>query len=63
MTLAMRLWFLIDPVTLGSLPLQDLFRLEPQSNLFLGVFNAIRAVANVATNVLTDVSIGIPIEE
>lgn len=45
------LWLLIDPVELGSLVAVDLVRLEPQSDLLLGVLDAVRTVANIATNI------------
>lgn len=46
------LWLLVDPVELGLLPALDLAILEPQSNLLLGVVDAVAAVADVAADVL-----------
>jgi hypothetical protein len=48
---------LIDPVVLGELPALDLPVLEPQSNLLLGVLNAVATVADVATDILSRVSL------
>jgi len=45
------LWLLIDPVELGSLVAVDLIGLEPQSDLLLGVLDAVGTVADVATNI------------
>jgi hypothetical protein len=44
---------LVDPVELGLLPALDLALLEPESNLLLGVLDAVAAVADVAADVLT----------
>ena len=46
------LCFLIDPVELGCLVLDDLFFLEPELDFLLGVLDAVRAVADVAANIL-----------
>jgi hypothetical protein len=43
--------FLVDPVMLSRLPALNLLGGEPQSNLLLGTFNAIRAVADIATDI------------
>lgn len=43
---------LVHPVVLSGLPALDLALLEPKSNLFLGGLDGIRAVADVATDVL-----------
>src|ERR1700712_5763397 len=45
------LWFLIDPVVLGGLVCLDLTLLEPESDLLLGVLDAVGAVADVAADV------------
>lgn len=43
---------LIHPIELGLLPGLNLVRLEPQSDLLLGILNAVAAVADVAADVL-----------
>lgn len=48
----MHLCLLIDPVELGSLVGNDLLRLEPQGNLFLGTVNSVRSVTDVAADIL-----------
>lgn len=45
------LCLLVDPVELSRLVLLNLALLEPKGNLFLGILNAVGAVADVATNV------------
>lgn len=45
------LGLLVDPVELGSLPADELTLLEPESNLLLGVLDAVGAVADVAADV------------
>lgn len=42
---------LVDPVELGRLPADELALLEPESNLLLGVLDAVGAVADVAADV------------
>lgn len=42
---------LVDPAGLVLLVRLDLTLVEPQINLFLGAFDAIRAVADIATNI------------
>jgi hypothetical protein len=42
---------LIDPVKLSALPADDIAVLEPESNLLLGVLDAVGAVADVATDI------------
>lgn len=44
--------FLVDPVVLALLPGLDLALLEPESNLLLGVFDGVGAVADVAADIL-----------
>jgi hypothetical protein len=44
--------FLVDPVVLSRLPALDLLLVEPESDLFLGRLNTVRAVADVAADVL-----------
>ena len=43
---------LVDPVVGGLLPALELLRLEPESNLLLGRLDGVRAVADVAADVL-----------
>jgi hypothetical protein len=43
---------LVDPIVLGRLPALDLSLVEPKSNLLLGGLDGVRAVANVATDIL-----------
>lgn len=43
---------LVDPVMLSALPRHKVVLLEPESDLLLGVLDAIRSVADVAANVL-----------
>lgn len=43
---------LVDPVVLSGLPALDLTLLEPQSNLLLGRLDSVRAVADIAADVL-----------
>lgn len=42
---------LVDPVELGRLPADELLRLEPESNLLLGVLDRVGAVADVAADI------------
>jgi hypothetical protein len=44
--------FLIDPVVLGGLPALDFTLVEPESNLLLSRLDGVRAVADVAADVL-----------
>lgn len=43
---------LIDPVELALLVGDDLLRLEPESNLLLGVLNAVGTMADITANIL-----------
>lgn len=43
--------YLVDPVLLGERPALDLTLLEPESDLLLGVLDAVGAVADVAADV------------
>lgn len=43
---------LVDPVVLSRLPPLDLALLEPESNLLLGGLDGVRAVADVAADIL-----------
>lgn len=45
------LGLLVDPASLGALPVNDLAILEPESDLLLGVLDAVGAVANVAADI------------
>lgn len=45
------LGLLVDPVELGSLVADQVALLEPESNLLLGVLDAVGAVADVAADV------------
>lgn len=47
----MHLGLLVDPVELGALPGDELLLLEPESNLLLGVLDAVGAVADVAADI------------
>jgi hypothetical protein len=47
---------LVDPVSLAVLPLEDLAGREPEADLLLGALDAVRAVADVAADVLFAVS-------
>lgn len=47
---------LVDPVELGNLPALDLALLEPESNLLLGVLDAVGAVAHVAADIEGEVA-------
>ncbi len=38
---------LVDPAVLGRLPADQLLRLEPESNLLLGVLDAVGSVAHI----------------
>lgn len=40
----------VDPLGLGALPADNVTLLEPQSNLLLGVLDAVGAVADVAAS-------------
>ncbi len=40
---------LVDPGVLGGLPVDDIAILEPESNLLLGVLDAVGSVADVAS--------------
>lgn len=44
--------FLVDPVVLGLLVGDELLWLEPKSDLLLGALDGVRAVADVAADVL-----------
>ena len=46
------LCLLVDPVEVVLLPGLDLLRLEPESDLLLGVLDGVGTVADVATDVL-----------
>lgn len=48
--------FLVDPVVLGLLPALELLRLEPEGDLLLGGLDGVRAVADVAADVLWEES-------
>lgn len=50
------LWLLVDPVELSRLVALDLTLLEPESNLLLGVLDAVGTVADVAANVNGEVT-------
>ena len=43
---------LVDPVLLGRGPVAELLRLEPKGNLVVGRLNSIRAMADVAPDLL-----------
>jgi hypothetical protein len=43
--------FLIDPIVLSRLPLKDFTLLEPESNFFLGILDAVGAVADIAADI------------
>ena len=43
--------FLVDPVVLSRLPLEDLTLLEPESDFLLGVLDAVGTVADVASDI------------
>lgn len=45
-------WLLIDPLGLALLVRSDLIILEPESDLLLGAFDAVGAVADVAADIL-----------
>ena len=47
---------LVDPVEASLLPALDLLGLEPESNLLLGVLNAVGAVADVAADIEGEVA-------
>ncbi len=46
------LWLFVDPVELSVLVRQNLAFAEPKINLFLGIVDAVGAVADVTTNIL-----------
>jgi hypothetical protein len=46
-----RLWLLVDPVKLGALVADHVAILEPESDLLLGVLDAVGAVADVAADI------------
>ena len=46
------LWLLVDPVELSVRVLNDFVFAEPEIDLFLGVLDAVGAVADVAANIL-----------
>lgn len=46
------LWLLVDPFGLAVLIRDDLSLFEPESDLFLGVLDAVGAVADIAADVL-----------
>ena len=46
--------FLVDPVVLAVLVGNKLVLVEPKSDLLLGAFNAVRAMADVAAKVLSE---------
>ena len=43
---------LVDPVLLGGGPVAELLRLEPKGNLVVGRLNSIRAMADVAPDLM-----------
>ena len=43
---------LVDPVLLGGGPVAELLRLEPKGDLVVGRLNGIRAMADVAPDLL-----------
>ena len=43
---------LVDPVLLGRGPITELLRLEPEGNLVVGRLNSIRAMADVAPDLM-----------
>jgi len=45
------LWLLIDPVILSRLPGLNFTLLEPESNLLLGILDAVGTMADVASNI------------
>jgi hypothetical protein len=47
---------LVDPAGLGALPADNLTLLEPESDLLLGVLDAVGAVADVAPDVNGEVT-------
>ena len=51
------LGLLIDPVELAGFVLDHLTLLEPQSDLLFRILDAVGAVANVAANILWDISV------
>jgi hypothetical protein len=47
---------LVDPVMLRGSPVHNLLRLEPESDLLLRIFDAIRAMANISADINTEVA-------
>ena len=45
------LWLLVDPVKLGRLPADDIALTEPESDLLLGVLNAVGSMADIAADI------------
>lgn len=43
--------FLVDPIVLGRLPLENITLLEPKSNFLLGVLDTVGTVADVASDI------------
>lgn len=48
---------LVDPLGLGGLPADDVALLEPESDLLLGVLDAVGAVADVAAGLEREVTL------
>ena len=53
---ALRVLFLVDPFMLSQLVFKDLLRFEPQSDLLLSTLDGVGAVADVAADVLRNIS-------
>lgn len=47
------LWLLVDPFGLALLVRDDIAIFKPQRNLFLGIVDAVGAVADVAADILS----------
>lgn len=52
----LHLGLLVDPARLGARPVLDLAVLEPESDLLLGVLDAVGAVADVAADINGEVT-------
>lgn len=50
-------FLLVEPLSLGALPADDVTLAEPQGNLLLGVLDAVGAVADVAAGLESEVTL------
>ena len=51
-----RIYLLVNPVLGMGLPVEDLTLLKPKGDLLLGIFNRVRSVADVATDLNAEIT-------